>query len=255
MNFNWDTEAKHAVKREVNDFVFSQYDGKTVGLALSMPSTTAGCMMQCKKRHIFDENTMHIAIECGGFLHEGKIVNYEMFKDILSNRINDIFSTSKYFFEQFRLYWGVLGDGKTNIGMREQEGSIEWGNYDTCSFVYSIDNWLKYHLVAFKDDAPIIITFDADYENRQWGKNMDSVVFADTSKNRGIMRKWFNIDGITKSCHNDKLLDIVDEVKITGTANYLESIGIHVDFAGCYMEDVEDAKLMIIFSGRKKQKT
>ena len=252
MNSNWNSESEHAVKRQANDFVFSMYGGMACRLALSMPSLTAGCMRQCLNHGIFDAGTMHVVIERGGFKYNGKSVTYDMYKDALSDVMNGIFSTDKYLSQQCRLYWGELGDGMTNIGMREKPSSIEWGNYDTCSFVYSIDRWLKYHLRAFRDNAPIILTFDADYENRQWTKNRNSIVFSNTAKQRGVLTKWFNMPCINRLCHNDELLDLVENVKMAGAINYLESVGVAVDFAGCYREDNEQAKLMMMFSGRKK---
>lgn len=255
---NWNmNEHMHGVKREANDFVFSLYRNiGAVNMALSMPSLSCGCMKQCMELGIFNDMTRHIVIEKGGFKHNGKSVTYEYFRRELNSMINSIFSTNKLLHEHCSIHWGELGDGITNIGKRYEANSIEWGNYDTCSFLYSVDYWLKYHLVSFRRDAPIILTFDADYTNQFWNANKESILFHDTTRNRGVLTKWFGMENIERHCHNEELLDIVENVKINGMVNYLTSIGIDVDFAGCYREfgnDNGNAKLMMIFSGRKKK--
>lgn len=253
MTTDWNSnEDKHKIKRQVDNLVFSLYGKTTKKLVLSMPSLTLGCIRQCTELGLFDENTKHIIIEKGGFKYkEVEHVGFKFFCDTLNELLNEIYSTNKTLREQCKIYWGELTDGRTNISFLEKKESIEWGNYDTCSFAYSIYKWLPSHLKAFKKDAPIILTFDADYTNREYSKNKNNEIFSNITKQRSVMTKWFD-NYINKHCKRDDVLCDIENIRIPGIVNYLTSKGIEVDFAGCYKEESFASKLMMIFSGRKK---
>ena len=246
------TGEAHAVKDEANRFVIGLYAGRKSENAVILPSVTCNDVRIAKECGIFTWRTRYRAFERGGIFHNGRRITPRQYLDIVEGKFNDLFGEREgRMNEWFQVDMNCdlkdcrLGYEPGNLG------KFDFANYDTCSSFKDIDKWLPHHMDAYQPGSPMIFTFDADYSGRLESQFGRPGFMDDTSPFHGALSKWFGYENIMRSCHSEEHLRQLED-KCNGMAHYLEGLGIRMDFVGCYREDAEKSKVMMLLSGTKR---
>lgn len=229
----------HTRKEEANNYVIQNYlKDYIANRAIIMPSVTWQVEAMYVAEGIFNSSTQFLAIERG--FKEMNVIKY---RDACNKKCNELLGVDFNYDKYIKCARGIIyGKSLHEIYMNYdviEEVKFDFANFDTCSTVLHLNEWIPHFIKIIKDSSPVLFTFDLDGTNRQ--KNKD---FSFLDKND------FSIfDCEFKSFGNIKNKNISD--KILTIKGYLDSVGVQIKFVGVYKE-TNSTYTMGVFYGIKK---